>query len=68
MTNNYKRICLLDTVYKQTNAFRKGRYCSENVFTNIQLIEKYCKFNMESYVTVIDLKKAFNRVYRNILW
>lgn len=48
--------------------FRKGRSCSDNVFTIKQIIEKRREYNLETHIAFIDIIKAFDKVNRSKLW
>ena len=48
--------------------FRKGRSCSDMVFTMRQLVEMSWEHSAKLFVTFIDLQKAYDLVPRNALW
>ena len=48
--------------------FRKGRGCSDMVFTVRQLVEKSWEHRTKSFLVFIDLKKAYDSVPREALW
>lgn len=48
--------------------FRKGRSCSDAIFTIEQLIQKRREFNLPTCILFIDYEKAFDRLSRNKLW
>lgn len=48
--------------------FRKGRSCSDAIFTIEQLIQKRREFNLPTCILFIDYQKAFDRLSRNKLW
>ena len=48
--------------------FRKGRSCSDVVFTVRQLVEKSWEHRSKSFLVFIDLKKAYDSVPRVALW
>lgn len=50
------------------HGFRKGRSCSDCIFSVTQLIEKRKEFNLPTYFTFIDYEKAFDKVNRYKLW
>ena len=48
--------------------FRRGRSCSDMVFTMRQLVEKSWEHSAKLFVTFIDLQKAYDSVPRNAMW
>ena len=48
--------------------FRKGRGCSDMIFTIRQLIEKSNEHKAKVFLVFIDLKKAYDSVPREALW
>ena len=48
--------------------FRKGRGCTDMIFTIRQLVEKSWEHTAKSFFTFIDLKKAYDSVPREALW
>jgi sorting nexin-29 len=48
--------------------FRKGRSCTDGIFTTKLIIEKRREYNLPTYLLFIDYEKAFDRVDRNKLW
>ena len=48
--------------------FRKGRGCSDMVFTVWQLIVKANEHKVKIFFVFIDLRKAYNSVPREALW
>ena len=50
------------------HGFRKGRSCSDCIFTIVQLLEKRKEINLPLYIAFIDYVKAFDKVKRNKLW
>ena len=48
--------------------FRKSRRCANMIFTVCQLVEKLWEHMAKSFVTFIDLKKAYDSVTRNVTW
>lgn len=53
---------------EEQNGFRKGRSCMDCVFSLSQVIEKHREFNIPTYISFIDFKKAFDSVDREKLW
>lgn len=50
------------------HGFRKGRSCTDCIFTMTQLIEKRKEHNLPTFLAFIDYEKAFDKVNRNKLW
>ena len=48
--------------------FRKGRGCSDMIFTLRQLVEKSVEHRSRQFITFVDLKKAYDSVPRTALW
>ena len=48
--------------------FRKTRECTDKIFTIHQLVEKSWEYRAKSFITFIDLKKAYNSVPRSAMW
>ena len=48
--------------------FRKGRSCTDMIFTVHQIIEKSQEHRSKAFITCIDLKKACDSVPRKALW
>ena len=48
--------------------FRKGRSCSDMIFTVRQIIEKSWEHKTKSFLSFIDLKKAYDSVPRDAMW
>ena len=48
--------------------FRKGRGCSDMIFTVRQLIEKANEHKAKIFLVFIDLRKAYDSVPREALW
>ena len=48
--------------------FRKGRGCTDAVFTVKMAIKKRREHNLETWILFLDLVKAFDRVPRELLW
>ena len=48
--------------------FRKGRSCTDMIFTVRQLVEKSWEHHSKVFLTFIDLKKAYDSVLRGGLW
>ena len=48
--------------------FRKGRGCTDMIFTVRQVVEKSWEHRSKSFLLFIDLKKAYDSVPRSALW
>ena len=48
--------------------FRKGRGCTDMIFTARQLVEKCIEHNDSLFILFVDLKKAYDTVPRSALW
>ena len=48
--------------------FRKGRSCTDQIFSARQLIEKFYEHRTPGFLVFIDLKKAYDSVSREALW
>ena len=48
--------------------FRKGRSCSDMIFTVRQLMEKATEHRAKQFLLFVDLKKAYDSVPRTALW
>ena len=48
--------------------FRRGRGCTDMVFTIRQLTEKAIEHQAKQYLIFVDLKKAYDSVPREALW
>lgn len=48
--------------------FRKGRNCTDMTFTVHQLLENSQEHKAKSFFTIIDLKKAYDSVPREVVW
>ena len=48
--------------------FRRGRSCSEQIFTLRNIIEQSTELQQPVFINFIDFKKAFDSVHRDTLW
>ncbi len=59
----------IDRILRQEQAgFRRGRSCSEQIFTLRNIIEQGIEFQSPLLINYIDLKKAFDSIHRETLW
>ncbi|XP_024891525.1 uncharacterized protein LOC112467233 [Temnothorax curvispinosus] len=56
------------TVSEEQSGFTAGRSCVDNLFVVQQLLKKRIAKDLETHITFIDLKKAYDSVPRNRLW
>jgi hypothetical protein len=54
--------------HESQNGFRRMRGCLDSIFTLKQLIKKRAEHGLETWLLLIDLVKAFDRVPRELLW
>lgn len=48
--------------------FRRGRSCTDQIFTTLQIIEKVYEHRSASFIIFIDLWKAYDSVPQEALW
>ena len=48
--------------------FRRGRGCTDQIFTVRQICEKYLGKGKDVYFAFLDLEKAYDRVDRDAMW
>jgi hypothetical protein len=53
---------------EEQSGFRAGRSCIDNIFCLKQLGEKSINYGLETSLTFVDLKKAYDTVPINKLW
>ena len=51
-----------------TLGFRKGRECTDQIFTLRKIPEQCTEWNRQLYVNFIDYEKAFDSIHRDSLW
>ena len=56
-----------EQVAEEQEGFRSGRKCTDQTFVLKQLVEKYREKRKELHVALMDLEKAYDRVYREAL-
>ena len=57
-------LCLLAD---EQNGFRRGRSCSEHIFVLTSLINNRLQLGLDTYIALIDMKMAFDRINRDLL-
>ena len=50
------------------NGFRRDRNCQDHLFTLSSIIETRLKTKKDTVACFIDMRKAFDRINRNLLW
>ena len=62
-------IAAVDTILRQEQAgFRKGRSCTDHIFTLRQILEQSHEWNSSLYLVFVDFEKAFDSLHRDSLW
>lgn len=61
-------VIMENIILEPQNGFRKGRSCSDCIFTINQIFEKHREYNIPTFILFVDLEKAFDKVNRNKLW
>ena len=57
-----------DVLPESQCGFRKTGGCTDMIFTIRQLVEKSWEHKAKSFITFIDLKKAYDSVPRSVMW
>ena len=57
-----------DNLHEGQGGFRRGRSCIDDVFSLNDLIQGCIKENKATYAFFVDVKKAYDMVWRNGLW
>ena len=57
-----------DLLRNEQSGFRKGRGCTDHIFTLRNILEQCTEWNRELYVNFIDYEKAFDSIHRDSLW
>jgi hypothetical protein len=50
------------------NGFRRGRSCTDAIFSLQQILEKRREFNLPTYLLFLDYKKTYDSINRSKLW
>jgi hypothetical protein len=59
----------LDRVLRKEQAgFRKGRGCTEQIFTLRNILEQSAEWQRQVYIMFVDYEKAFDSLHRDSLW
>jgi len=59
---------LEDELVEEQCGFRKGRSCTDAIFTVQQIIEKRKEHNLQLFLLFIDYEKAYDNMNRDKLW
>ena len=65
---NRLNVHLEDEMEEEKCGFRKGRICTDAMFTVQQIIEKRKEHNLPLFLLFIDYEKAYDNVNRDKLW
>ena len=57
-----------DILRNEQSGFRKGRGCTDFIFTLWNILEQCTEWKRELYVNFIDYQKAFDSIRRDSLW
>jgi sorting nexin-29 len=57
-----------DEIVEKKCGFRKGRSCTDAIFTVQQIMEKTKEHNLPLFLLFIDYEKAHDNVNRDMLW
>ena len=59
----------VDQQLRQEQAgFRKGRGCTDQIFTLRNIIEQCTEWQRQLYINYVDFEKAFDSIHRDCLW
>ena len=61
-------VIMENIILEAQNGFRKGRSCSDCIFTVNQILEKHREYNIPTFILFVDFEKAFDKINRNELW
>ena len=53
---------------RRRTGFRHGRSCNEQIFTLRNIIEQSSEYRKPLIINYVDVKKAFDIIYRLTLW
>jgi retron-type reverse transcriptase len=57
-----------DEMIEEQWGFRKGRSCTDAIFTVQQIIEKRKEHNLPLYILFVDYEKVYDNINRDKLW
>ena len=57
-----------ETLPETQCGFRQGRYCTDQIFTAMQLVEKLFEHRLSGFFIFVDLKKAYDSIPRAAFW
>jgi len=66
--NNRLDVIVEDEMVEEQCGFRKGRSCTDAIFTVQQMIEERKEHNLPQFILFIDYEKAYHNVNRDKLW
>ncbi|MDA8042238.1 MAG: reverse transcriptase family protein [Pirellulales bacterium] len=58
----------VDKVMDEQGGFRAGRKCNDQIFAVKQIVEKTIEKDKKTYMSFVDLEKAYDSVSREKLW
>ena len=56
------------SLHREQTSFRKGKSCSDQIFTSKQILEQCHEWNTLVSANFIDFEKAFDSVHQESLW
>ena len=68
IVNNRLNTIAHSLLLEEQCGFRKGRSCTDNIFSLKKILEKRREFNLKTYIAFIDYVKAFDMIDREQLW
>ena len=57
-----------DTLRKEQAGCRRGRGCTDHIFSLWNIIEQCAEWQRQLYINFIDFDKAFDSIHRDSLW
>ena len=69
ISERINKLCEInDILVDEQNGFRKGRSCSDHLFTLTSIIKHRISQNKSTFCEIIDMEKAFDCLDRNLLY
>ena len=59
---------VFDILRNEQAGFRKGRGCTDHIFTLRNILEQFTEWNRQLYINFIGYEKAFDSIHRDSLW